>query len=169
MGERAGHGESRSNHRASGRGVGGTGLATAANVKSGLGGYNPDRGRKQYSLTPGKGGECLANRLGCRCDYGGRLLRKRAGGWPDLKSGLRRRLQTAPDREVERDVARLHHDLPESCLAEDAADALLRRERERTRIFGTELGQLRDMFVGGLERRHEKRVLPRLLPACEHQ
>ena len=50
---------------------------------------------------------------------------KRAAGRSDFKRALHRRVETAPDRDVERQIARLHGNTRESGLSEDAMNALL--------------------------------------------
>src|SRR6202165_6040787 len=107
--------------------------------------------------------------MGSRSAHVGRLLRKRAGGGADFQRGLDRRIEAAPDRKIEREIARLHVYPGESGLAQYAVPARFGGERERTGVFRSELRQLRGVFVDRLKRRHEKRVIARIPPAREGQ
>ncbi len=94
---------------------------------------------------------------------------QRAGRRADFERGLNRRIKTAPDRNIEREIARLHRYPRKTCRAQDVRHALLGGKCKRTRVFRTNLRQLRNVFVDRLKRRHHPGVFARLPPAGEHQ
>src|SRR4051794_14066016 len=95
--------------------------------------------------------------------------RERAAGGSDFERALYRRLQTAAERDVEREIARLHRNAGEAGRTEDAVHARLRGERERSGIFRPLRRQLWHVLVDRLQRRHEERIFLGLAPARERQ
>src|SRR3981189_2232309 len=87
--------------------------------------HDPDRCSEHHGLSPCERREGFAYRIGGGGAHVRRLLLERAGSRADFKRALDRPLQTAPDRDIEREIARLHFYSAKSGLAQYAGDALL--------------------------------------------
>src|SRR5450755_602316 len=129
--------------------------------------YHPERRRERDLRSAGEGREHFADRMGSGGYHVRRLPLQRAGSRAYLDRGFNRRLETAPDRNIQREVAPFHFDRRKSGLAQDADHALFRRKGKRTGIVRSGLRQPRGMLVGRLKRRHQPGVVARLAPAGE--
>ena len=98
-------------------------------------GHDPDRGRERDRLSVREGREHFADRMGRGGYYVWRLPLQRAGSRAHLDRGFNRRLETAPDRNIQREVAAFHFDRRKSGLAQDAGHALFVDEAERFNLL----------------------------------
>src|SRR5712664_2361362 len=88
--------------------------------------HDPDRCGEQHGLFPSERREGFAYRLGSGGANVRRLALQRAVSRADFERTLDRRIQTVPDRDIEREIAWLHFYPAKSGFAQYAGDALLR-------------------------------------------
>ena len=138
MGQRSGHGKGRADHRPSRHDLGRAGLelfgggrghknrennpmhrrkwaahsSTTPDIAwlTGPRRHDPDRGGKRHRRPLEKRRQRFAHRIGRGGDHFRRLLGERAGGGSDVERASDRGIEAAPDRDIQRQIARLHGD-----------------------------------------------------------
>ena len=162
---RAGHGKGRADHRPSRDDLGRAGLRSSR-------GAAPPRSRSMPAAAlPVPGERCERSRIEFAA------AARKSGGCPSsarlagpISSALfDRGIKAAPDRDIERQITRLHFDRLKPASPSMRCTRCFGSKREWTRVFRSELRQFWDVLVGCLKRQHQPGVFARLAPAHECQ
>src|SRR5439155_20025629 len=94
---------------------------------------------------------------------------QRYSGASEYQRGINRGPETETKRKDEHKIARHHLNMLETGIAQGPVHTLLGSKCEGTGIFRSQLRQLGDVLIDGLQRGHHPRILARLPPAGEYE